>query len=98
MIVGYRLGAITAFIILNFMLKSRFVTLVNIALDQAIVPEFIQNEFTPEVVVHAACQLLDDPVDHARQVKLLDRALVKMGRDDPPMADRAAEALLRMLR
>jgi lipid-A-disaccharide synthase len=97
MVVGYRLGAVTAFIILNFMLKSRFVTLVNIALDQSIVPEFIQDKFTPEAVVVAATQLLTDPEAHARQVALLDQALTKMGRDDPPMAQRAADALLRML-
>jgi lipid-A-disaccharide synthase len=97
MVVGYRLGTVTAFIILNFMLKSRFVTLVNIALDQAIVPEFIQDKFTPEAVVEAATQLLTDPNAHARQVTLLDQALTKMGRDDPPMAQRAAKALLQML-
>jgi lipid-A-disaccharide synthase len=97
MIVGYRLGAMTAFIILNFMLKSRFVTLVNIALDQAIVPEFIQDKFTPEAVVDAATKLLTDPVAHARQVTLLDQALSKMGRDDLPMAERAATALLTLL-
>jgi lipid-A-disaccharide synthase len=97
MIVGYRLGGITAFIILNFMLKSRFVTLVNIALDQAIVPEFIQGKLTPEAVVNAATQLLVDPKAHARQVRLLDQALVKMGRDDPPMAQRAAAALLALM-
>jgi lipid-A-disaccharide synthase len=97
MLVGYRLSAVTAFIILNFMLKSRFVTLVNIALDQAIVPEFIQDKFTPDAVVDAATQLLADPIAHARQVTLLDQALTKMGRDDPPMAQRAAKALLEML-
>lgn len=98
MIVGYRLGKITAFIILNFMLKSRFVTLVNIALNQEIVPEFIQSKFTPDAVVHAASSLLTDPAAHARQVTLLDQALAKMGRDDPPMAERAATALLGMLK
>jgi lipid-A-disaccharide synthase len=97
MIVGYRLGGITAFIILNFMLKSRFVTLVNIALDQAIVPEFIQGKLTPKAVVDAATHLLVDPEAHARQVRLLDQALVKMGRDDPPMAQRAASALLDLM-
>jgi lipid-A-disaccharide synthase len=97
MIVGYRLGAVTAFIILNFMLKSRFVTLVNIALNEEIVPEFIQNKFTPQAVVAAATVLLTDPKAHARQVTLLDAALSRMGRDDAPMAQRAATALMAML-
>ena len=97
LIVGYRLSGITAFIILNFMLKSRFVTLVNIALDQEIVPEFIQDKLTPDAVVAAALTLLSDPKAHARQVALLDQALSRMGRNDPPMAQRAAEALIKML-
>jgi lipid-A-disaccharide synthase len=97
MVVGYRLGAITAFIMLNFMLKSRFVTLVNIALDTQIVPEFIQNKFTPDAVFAAAETLLTDKAAYARQVALLAQALDKMGRGDPPMAQRAADAMLAML-
>jgi lipid-A-disaccharide synthase len=97
MVVGYRLGTLTAFIILNFMLKSRFVTLVNIALNQPIVPELIQDKFTPQAVTDAVSILLRDRAAHERQVSLLDKALAKMGRDDPPMAQRAALALLGML-
>ncbi len=97
MVVGYRLGAVTAFIILNFMLKSRFVTLVNIALDRQIVPEFIQDKLTVQAVVESATELLSDGKAHDLQVKLLDEALVKMGRNDPPMAQRAAIALLDIL-
>jgi lipid-A-disaccharide synthase len=97
MIVGYRLGQVTAFIMLNFMLKSRFVTLVNIALNEEIAPEFIQNKFTPDAVVASATTLLTNPQAHARQVALLDRAVTLMGRDDPPMAQRAATALLAIL-
>jgi lipid-A-disaccharide synthase len=97
MVVGYRLGKVTAFIILNFMLKSRFVTLVNIALDQAIVPEFIQDKLTPSAVAAAATDLLNNGDARARQIALFDEALIKMGRDDLPMAQRAAAALLKML-
>jgi lipid-A-disaccharide synthase len=79
------------------MLKSRFITLVNIALDQAIVPEFIQDGLTPEAVASAVTHLLTDPAAHARQVRLLDQALTQMGRDDPPMAQRAANALVALL-
>lgn len=97
MIVGYRLGKLTAFIILTFLLKSRFVTLVNIALDTEIVPEFIQDKLTPDAVVDAANTILTHPEAAARQRDLLEQALKKMGRDDPPMAVRAADALLAML-
>jgi lipid-A-disaccharide synthase len=97
MIVGYRLGKLTAFIILTFLLRSRFVTLVNIALDTEIVPEFIQDKFTPKAVVDAASTILTHPDVAARQRDLFNQALNKMGRDDPPMAMRAADALLAML-
>jgi lipid-A-disaccharide synthase len=91
------LGKLTAFIILTFLLKSRFVTLVNIALDTEIVPEFIQDKLTPDAVVDAANTILTHPEAAARQRDLLEQALKKMGRDDPPMAVRAADALLAML-
>jgi lipid-A-disaccharide synthase len=97
MIVGYRLGPLTAFIALNFMLKTPYVTLMNIAAGRMIVPEFIQDRFTPEAVSAAAAPLLDDLRQRAAQVEDQNAALDAMGRHDPPAADLAADALLRWL-
>ena len=97
MVLGYRLGAISGFIILNFLLKSRFICLLNIALGRMAIPEFVQNALTPEALAEAASMLLNDPKAAQDQVSAQALALDKMGRHDPPAAERAAEALLKLL-
>lgn len=97
MVLGYRLGAISGFIILNFLLKSRFICLLNIALGRMAIPEFVQNGLTPEALAEAASNLLYDPKAVQDQVSAQALALDKMGRHDPPAAERAAEALLKLL-
>ena len=97
MVLGYRLGAISGFIILNFLLKSRFICLLNIALGRMAIPEFVQNALTPEALAEAASKLLNDPKAAEDQVSAQALALDKMGRHDPPAAERAAEALLKLL-
>ncbi len=97
MVLGYRLGAISGFIILNFLLKSRFICLLNIALGRMAIPEFVQNALTPEALAEAASKLLNDPKAAQDQVSAQALALDKMGRHDPPAAERAAEAVLKLL-
>ena len=97
MVLGYRLGAISGFIILNFLLKSRFICLLNIALGRMAIPEFVQHALTPEALAEAASKLLNDPKAAQDQVSAQALALDKMGRHDPPAAERAAEAVLKLL-
>ena len=97
MVLGYRLGAISGFIILNFLLKSRYICLLNIALGRMAIPEFVQNGLKPEALAEAASKLLYDAQAAQDQVSAQALALDKMGRHDPPAAERAAEALLKLL-
>ncbi len=98
MVLGYRLGAITAFIMLNFLLKVRYVCLLNIALDTMAVPEFLQDNLTPEAIADAASKLLYDPKHAQLQRDQLALALEKMGRDNAPASLRAAQALMALLK
>ncbi len=97
MVLGYRVGAITAFIMLNFLLKVRYVCLLNIALDTMAVPEFLQDDLTPEAIADAASKLLYDPKHAQLQRDQQALALEKMGRNDAPAPERAAQALLDLL-
>lgn len=97
MVLGYRLGAISGFIILTFLLKSKFICLLNIALGRMAIPEFVQNGLTPEVLAEAASTLLYDATAAQDQLAAQALALDKMGRHDPPAAERAADALLKLL-
>lgn len=98
MVVGYRLGPITHFI-LKRLVTTRYITLFNIAAEAEIAPELIQDDCTGEALAREAALRLDDPVLRARQIAAQCEALAKMGRgatDDP--AGAAADAVIDLLR
>lgn len=97
-VVGYKLGWITWALARAFLFKSKYATLMNVAADAEVAPEFIQTRFTPENVAAAAAPLLDDPAARAAQVRAQNDALTKMGRGGTPAAEIAADAVLRVLR
>ncbi|MFZ4602741.1 MAG: lipid-A-disaccharide synthase [Caulobacterales bacterium] len=97
-IVGYKLGWITWALARAFLLKSRFVTLMNVAADREVAPEFIQTRFTTANLVAAAAPLLADPAARARQVAAQDAALAAMGRGARPAAEVAADVVLAELK
>ncbi|GIU66113.1 lipid-A-disaccharide synthase [Candidatus Phycosocius spiralis] len=97
MVLGYRLGAISAFILLKFLLKSRYICLLNIALNRMAIPEFLQDELTPQNIAQAASILLYDPKSAQVQRDQQALALEKMGGSHAPAPQRAAEALVALL-
>ncbi len=59
-VVSYRVSAITAMIVLR-KLKSRFVSLPNILVDDWCVPELLQKAATVEALESALCTLIEQP-------------------------------------
>lgn len=94
MVVGYRLNAATH-AVLKRLLRTRWVTLFNIAADAEIAPELIQDRCTGEALAAAAGRLLDDPALRAEQVRRQTAALDRMGRGGPDPSELAADAVLR---
>lgn len=92
-IVGYKLNWLT-WAMARMVFKGKYVTLMNVAADAEIVPEFLQTKFTAENIVAAATPLLDDEDAREEQVRRQDEALAKMGRGGRPAAEIAAEAVL----
>lgn len=92
-VVGYKLGWITWALARLFLLKSRYVTLMNVAAAREVAPEFIQTRFTIENLVRAAAPLLADPAARARQVEGQNAALAAMGRGARPAAEIAADVV-----
>jgi lipid-A-disaccharide synthase len=78
--------------------KGKYVTLMNVAADAEIVPEFLQTKFKAESIAAAAAPLLDDEDAREEQVRRQDEALAKMGRGAKPAAEIAAEAVLKVTR
>lgn len=96
-IVGYKLNWLT-WAMARVVFRGKYVTLMNVAADAEIVPEYLQTRFTPENLIAAAAPLLDDEDMREEQVRRQDDALAKMGRGGRPAAEIAAEAVLRVMR
>jgi lipid-A-disaccharide synthase len=93
MVVAYRLGWLT-FALARPFVRVRHITLVNIILDRAAVPEFIQRDCTGETLAQGVLELFRDP--HAREGQLRDlaEAMAKLGVGGEAPSLRAARALL----
>jgi lipid-A-disaccharide synthase len=95
MVVVYRLSPLT------YRLGKPFVDLdtyamVNLVAGMRIVPELIQDAFTPEAVAHEALTVLTDP-DHASRIRAQLRD-VKSRLGEPGASRRAAAAVLEVAR
>ena len=97
-ITGYRIGAISWFLMKNFFLKAKFITLLNMAADDMVALELLQDGMTVKALEAGAIGLLDDPVLREEQCKAQDRALQTMGYGGTPAAMLAAEAILSVVR
>jgi lipid-A-disaccharide synthase len=92
-VIAYRLDPPTA-VIAKMLLRTPFITLMNVAAGREIAPEFVQSACTGRRLAAALAPLLDDPTARARQSEAQSEALKLMGGgiDDP--AGAAARAVL----
>ena len=93
MVAAYRGGPITA-AWAKRVITSAHASLVNIALDKRIIPEFIQEECTPDALAEAVLPLLTDRKAQERQLSAFPAALDKLGASGAPAAPIAAKALI----
>jgi len=94
MIVIYRLAPLTA-AIARLLVRTPMFAMVNLIAGKKIVPELVQNDFTPERVASEAIRLLDSPSARAEIQRGLAEVRTKLG---PPGAiDRAADIIASML-
>lgn len=96
MVVGYRIGQAT-YHILKRLIRTRYITLFNIAAGKAIAPELIQDACNGRDLAREIARRLDDPQLRADQVAEQYAALDKMGRGGGDPAELAADAILKLL-
>ncbi|HWE45575.1 MAG TPA: lipid-A-disaccharide synthase [Caulobacteraceae bacterium] len=96
MVIAYRFGGLTYWLAKK-VVTVRFGTLFNIAADEEIAPEFIQNDCTGPNLAKAVSERLDDPQLRADQVARQYAALQMMGRGAGDPSELAADALLAFL-
>ncbi|OAN54414.1 lipid-A-disaccharide synthase [Magnetospirillum moscoviense] len=94
-VICYRLSATTAFIARRFFgFKIKWATLVNMVQDQAVMPEFLQEDCRAKPIATAVDALLSDPADRDRRKDLMRDAMARMGFGTDSPSDRAAAAVL----
>ncbi len=94
MAVVYRVSATSA-LILRRMVRTPHLAMVNLIAGRRIVPEFIQEDFTPEAVAAVIRRLLDSPSSREEMKQALAEVRAKLG---PGGAiARAADIIARLL-
>src|SRR5690606_22884001 len=86
-VVMYRVNPVSAQLF-RFVLKTkwlRFVSAVNLVLDRAVLPEYLQHLATPEALAGAVERLVKDPAARAQQLAGIQEAvhLLSVGGERP---------------
>lgn len=95
MVVAYRTSALT-YLAAKALIRIPRITLINIAANAEVVPEYVQGRCTPATLAVAADRLLNDAEARADQVARQTAALVLLRGNSPDPAAAAAEAVLRL--
>jgi lipid-A-disaccharide synthase len=95
MVVVYRIARATTWIT-RWLMRTPFYAMVNLIAGRRVVPELIQDDFTPERVVQEVEQLLASP--EALAAMRRDLAVVCERLGPPGAIDRAADIIAAMLR
>lgn len=93
MVVAYRLGAVTHFIA-QFLIRTPWVVLFNIAARDFVAPELIQQACTGPRLAAELDRRLRDPALRNAQVTAQNAALDQMGRGGPDPSETAARVVL----
>ena len=83
-------------------IKVPYFAMVNLIAGERVVPELVQDDFTPERVVSRLREILSDGTARAAMLEGLARVKARLrspnGNDSRPAAERAADAVLQLLR
>jgi lipid-A-disaccharide synthase len=99
MLVIYRLSPLTAKLA-KPLVRTKFFSMVNLIAGRAVVPELIQDDFTPERVASEAISLLSASKESTVKLEDTRRGLAEVTRllGPPGAVERAADAIIRQLR
>ncbi|MCW5723726.1 MAG: lipid-A-disaccharide synthase [Maricaulaceae bacterium] len=96
-VAAYRVGWVTWTVARAlFLLRTRYISLVNIAAGRELVPEYVQTRCTGANLARAAGAILSDPDGREETARLL-RAITTEMRGEGRAADKAAEAVIALL-
>lgn len=93
LVVAYKVTPVTAWLARRLM-RVRYVSMVNLVLDRAAVPELLQEDCRPDRLAEAVAALLDDRTARDAQRAALDEAMARLGRGRDSPSARAADVVL----
>jgi lipid-A-disaccharide synthase len=94
MVVVYRVTPLTA-LLAKPLVRTPFFSMVNLIAERCVVPELIQNDFTPDRVSSEVLRMLREPV--ARDALRAGLAEVRQRLGPPGAIERAAEAIIELV-
>jgi len=98
-VITYKVSPLSAFVATRFLgLSLKFVTLVNILVDESVMPELLQDDCRPDKLAAAVEHLLTDEAARAAQRAGARRALEKLGLGGESPSGRAADAVIDFIR
>lgn len=89
-IVAYKVDRLTAFWAKRVM-TAPFATILNVVAGRELIPEFLQDECTPENLAADLLALMTDEEARLEQLEAFPGLLARLGVDGPPAAEKAAE-------
>ena len=97
-LVVYRLSPLTARLA-RPLVRTKFFAMVNLIAGRMVVPELIQDDFTPERVAQEVCQFLVHSTENERKIAEMrqDLASVRALLGPPGAVERAADAIAALL-
>lgn len=93
MVVGYRLDPLSA-IWARSVLKTPFVSIINVAGGRFVIPELLQQDCEGAVLAGALLPLFTDPEAYVEQAAAFDSILKSLGVDGAPAVEIAAQRVL----
>jgi lipid-A-disaccharide synthase len=94
MVVVYRVSPLTA-TLAKPLVRTPYFAMVNLIAEKKVVPELVQDDFTPEKVAGETLRLLQDPNARASQREGLGEVRRRLG--PPGAVERAAELIAGLL-
>jgi len=94
MVVVYRVSPLTA-TLAKPLVRTPYFAMVNLIAEKRVVPELVQDDFTPDKVAAETLRLLQDP--NARSTLRTGLAEVRTRLGPPGAVDRAADSIARLL-
>ena len=96
MVVGYRLGPVTH-ALMKLLIRTPYVTLFNIAAQDFVAPELIQDRCNGPALAAEVLRRLNDPELRRSQIARQSAALIRMGRGGPDPSEAAADVVVNLL-